>query len=177
METYVQPQIYGIGAAGVKPVKKKASRSAVAKPAAVTPEGEGPFDLVNAWAEWMSEQTGIPAPRVLRDRLMSEVKTLILEGYGSSDLKWALAIWSTKLARNLNTSPKELPTVAWKYRMDTSQQGAAWRDRMRESTREMGKNGVSAAALGGTPAEQKVAQTRSAASEWARRQQEKDTRR
>lgn len=168
MEPFVQPQIYGLGAAGVPAVRRKAAKKP-ALPAARTPEGDTPFDLVNGWAEWMLQQTGIGVPKVMRDRLMHEVKDLIHDRYGSSDLKWALAIWSTKLAKNANTSPKELPTIAWKYRMDTSQEAKVWREKMRQSASEMSRGGISPSALANSPAEEKTAKTVHAANAWAQR--------
>lgn len=177
VEQVVQPQIYGLGSMGVPAVRKKPVKAPAVRPPAKTPEGDGPFELVDTWSKWMKNETGIPAPKLLKDRLMAEVKVLILEGYGSADLKWALAIWSTKLATNLNTSPKELPMVAWKYRMDTSQAGTIWREKMKQKAREMGQQGIAPSALAGSAAEQKIAATRSTANAWAQRQREKEARR
>jgi hypothetical protein len=106
---------------------------------------------------------------------MAEVKDLILTGYTASDIKWSLAIWSTKLADNLNTSPRELADVAWKYRMDQTQAATAWRQRMKQSATQMGKQGVSRSALSnGNAAQAKTTATLEAAQSWAERKRQKE---
>jgi len=167
VDLYVQPAFYGLGKYG--PPKKPARKPPAEKVVARTPDGQQPFDLVNGWALWMVEQTGITPPKTMLVRLMAEVKELIITGYPASDIKWSLAIWSTKLAENYNTSPKELSSIAWKYRMDSTQAANAWRERMRQSAQQMGKQGISPSALSSSPADAKAQATRAAAQNWADR--------
>lgn len=171
VDLYVQPAFYGLGKYG--PSKKPARKPPAEKVVARTPDGQQPYDLVNGWALWMNEQTGVQPHRTMLTRLMAEVKELILSGYTSSDIKWSLAIWSTKLAENLNTSPRELASIAWKYRMDQTQAANTWRQRMRQSAQQMGKQGISPSALSSTPAQAKTESTKTAARSWAERQNSK----
>jgi hypothetical protein len=173
VEMYEQPAFYGLGK--YAPPKKAAKKPAADKVVARTADGQQPFDLVNGWALWMNEQTGVQPHKTMLVRLMAEVKELILTGYTASDIKWSLAIWSTKLADNLNTSPRELADVAWKYRMDQTQAANAWRQRMKQSATQMGKQGVSPSALSnGNAAQAKSTATLSAAQSWADRKRQKE---
>lgn len=167
----MQPAFYGLGK--YAPPKKPARKSPAEKVVARTADGQQPFDLVSGWSKWMFEQTGVQPHKTMLARLMAEVKELILTGYSSSDIKWSLAIWSTKLAENLNTSPRELADIAWKYRMDQTQAANAWRQRMKQSAQQMGKQGVSPSALSNSPAQAKTQQTVAAARSWAERQNNK----
>lgn len=168
VDLYVQPAFYGLGK--YAPPKKPARKPPAEKVVARTPDGQQPYDLVSGWASWMTAQTGVPPTKTMTSRLMAEVKELILTGYSASDIKWSLAIWSTKLAENFNTSPKELSAIAWKYRMDSSQAASVWRQRMKQSAQQMGKQGISPSALSSSPAEAKTQATRAAAQSWADRQ-------
>jgi hypothetical protein len=172
VEQFVQPTFYGLAQYG--PKKKAARKPAAEKVVARTEDGQQPYDLVNGWAQWMVEQTGVQPHKTMLVRLMAEVKELIITGYTSGDIKWSLAIWSIKLADDLNTSPRQLADVAWKYRMDKTQAANAWRQRMKQSATQMGRKGISPSALSNSPAEAKSNATRSAAEAWAERQKKKE---
>lgn len=101
-----------------KPRRRKRASAEV-----VTPDGMNSQQIIAAWIDVMTRNTGTPVPPSVIKRLARQVKSLISSGYEANQIKNGLTIWTVRWMDNPLLSPETLERLTWKLVMDTSPEG------------------------------------------------------
>lgn len=101
-----------------------------------TPSGEHSGDLVQTWLRWHERGTGEHLEQNLVARIREQVKTLIVTGFTTEELKWGLAAWTLQRMDNPRLPPTALDRLLYAYARDTRAGSARWRTTLRAQVAE-----------------------------------------
>lgn len=123
--------------------RKRASAAEV-----VTPDGMNSQQIIAAWIDVMTRNTGTPVPSSVIKRLAKQVKSLISTGYETNQIKNGLTIWTVRWMDNPLLSPETLERLTWKLVMDASPEGRQFQAELKTAVVRFA--GHSTAVTGGT---------------------------
>lgn len=119
------------------PRGRRSKKSEVAK----TQTGESAQDIMKAWIDICQKRTGVPVPEGVIKRLSRQVKSLIVSGYQTNQIKNGLTLWTVRWMDNPLINPEQLERLTWKIVMDASPEGRRFQAELKEAvTRFMGKS-------------------------------------
>lgn len=105
-------------------------------PSPTTPSGENAGDILGAWRTWYQNGSGVPVPNAIAARLGKQVKSLIVTGYKTDEIKHGLAIWTVEQMDNPTLSPTLLDNFVWRHAQDTRAGAREWREAVRQRVAE-----------------------------------------
>lgn len=94
---------------------------------ATTPEGDDARAIIADWVLWMSEGIEQPFPSNTRGRIGSHVRTLIVDGFSSRQIKLGLAAWTIEALGDPRLSPAVLERYVMQWTTRTPQ-AQRWRE-------------------------------------------------
>lgn len=124
-------------AKGAPPPPSKAVARKVADPVPVTSTGEHAGDIVGAWVAWYSQTCDVPVPGSIVSRMGKQVKTLIVTGFTTDEIKFGLAAWTLKQLDFPGLSPTALDMLVFSYARDTRAGAAEFREKLRRGLAQL----------------------------------------
>lgn len=109
----------------------------VIDPVPTTPAGDNAADIVGAWANWYQTVADVPLPQSLIARMGKQVKTLIVTGYTTDEIKYGLAAWSVRQLDFPQLSPTALDAEVFSYARDTRAGAEKFRADLRQALEQL----------------------------------------
>lgn len=171
VEPYVEPTLLEIADAPPPPEAKKAKKPLVPK----TPDNDSASDIIGAWVDWYQGRTGVPIPQNIIARLAKQVKSLIMSGYRTNQIKFGLGVWAIEQFDKPQLPPQALDTYVWKFARDTSPQARDMQAKMKAEVHAFHRGNGTAPPMSMTKKQSREHHTAANLDQWlARKDQESD---